>query len=399
MAHCSYQLAFNGSPADPDISANVQELEVEERVVGSGTFRLRLGLVLDTNGQWSFLDDDRLSLFGKVSIFIGTALSAAGGGGAALEPVMDGYITEVDLHIGSAPGDAWLEARGMDATVLLGLEEKVRAWPDMADSDIARAMLSDYGLDASVSETSPVHQETETLVLQRGSDAQFLRELADRNGYLFYFSRQRGDPGATCHFEPPQLDGSPQPDLAIQFGEASNLVSFDLSVSGVRPLAVSAAQVDASSKDVGSGDSEDSRLSKLGANGLADLVSAQLDQLVTPLRSQAGMLLLAQPTSDSAELGTATQAVRDEAEWLITATGEINPDAYGEVLRVGRLVLVKGAGGAFSGRYLVTRVTHVVGSDNSYRQTFEVRRNARGMDGSERFSADGAGIAPPVGLP
>src|SRR5262249_32516471 len=106
--------------------------------------------------------------------------------------------------------------------------EKVRAWPDMADSDIASAVLADYGLDASVSATSPAHEETETLVLQRGSDAQLLRELADRNGYLFYLSRQRGDPQATCHFQrlpppPRRAAGRPPAPLPLRAAPARRL--------------------------------------------------------------------------------------------------------------------------------------------------------------------------------
>ena len=65
---------------------------------------------------------------------------------------------------------------------------------------------------------------------------------------------------------------------------------------------------------------------------------------MTPKEAQGQMLVLGPPTSDAAEMQTFVQAVRDEAGWLITASGEINSDAYQSVLRPRRLVLVKGAG-------------------------------------------------------
>ena len=58
-------------------------------------------------------------------------------------------------------------------------------------------------------------------------------------------------------------------------------------------------------------------------------------------------------------------------------------------------VLVKGAGHAFSGKYYVTRVTHEVKADGSYSQSFEARRNARGVDNTERFGGSGAGPSAP----
>ena len=133
----------------------------------------------------------------------------------------------------------------------------------------------------------------------------------------------------------------------------------------------------------------DTALTKLGASDANTLIGGPLGSLVTPKDAPAQMLVLGTPTSDATELQTIAQAVRDEAGWLINATGEINSDAYQAVLRPHRLVLVKGAGTAFSGKYYVTRVKHEVKADGSYAQMFEARRNARDVDGSEQFGGGG----------
>jgi phage protein D len=65
------------------------------------------------------------------------------------------------------------------------------------------------------------------------------------------------------------------------------------------------------------------------------------------------------------------------------------------VLRPHRLVLVKGAGKAYSGRYYVTSVVHEFKGDGSYTQSFEARRNALDVDGSERFGGGGLGLSIP----
>ncbi len=381
-----YQLSFDGTPSDPDLYGDVLELEVDCSVLTASTFSLRVSTVLDDSGSWRHLNDSRFDLFTEVAISVGFG----GAGAAGAEPVFDGYVTGSWLHVGSEPGSAYLEVHGSDAMVLLGLEEKAVAWPNLSDSDIAQQIVSGYGMTVNATSTGIVHQDTETLIVQRGSDAQFVRQLAERNGYLFCFQVDSSNPQATCYFGPPQLGAAPQADLAVQFGLNSNLAAFDVQMSGARPLAVDAQQVDPHGKSPNSGSASSTQLTVLGANPLESLVGSKLGQLVTPLQNQAGMLLLPQPTADATELQAVAQSVRDEAGWLTSASGEINSEAYGHVLRPGGLVVVKGVGSLHSGKYFVTRVTHRLKADGSYTQGFEAQRNASDLDGSEQFSS-GAG--------
>jgi hypothetical protein len=139
----------------------------------------------------------------------------------------------------------------------------------------------------------------------------------------------------------------------------------------------------------------DTQLTKLGDKDANTLIGGPLGSLVTPKDAAAQMLVQGPPTSDTAELQAIAQAVRDEAGWLITASGEINSDAYQSVLRPHRLVLVKGAGATHSGKYYVTRVVHGLNHEGDYVQRFEARRNARDLDGSEQFGGSGSGVSIP----
>jgi phage protein D len=150
-------------------------------------------------------------------------------------------------------------------------------------------------------------------------------------------------------------------------------------------------QIDVKSDSANDARASETQRTLLGDRDLNDLAGGPLGGLVSPRDAQAQMLVLGPPTGDATELQTIAQAVRDEAAWFIAAGGEINSDAYLAVLRPHRLVLIKGAGKEYSGKYYVTSVVHELKADGSYTQKFEARRNARDLDGSEAFGGGDLG--------
>jgi phage protein D len=408
MADKAYQIAFNDEAVEEDFYGDVVSITVEENTATASTFRLQLATALQDNGSWAYLEDGRFALFTKVSIRIGFtgggglagalggALGGLGGGDSdGLEPVFDGYITGFTLNLGSEPDSAYIDMHGTDTSVLMSLEEKIATWPNLADSDIVQQIVSNYGVQVQTDSTPIVHQENDTTIVQRGTDIQFVRDLAQRNGLEFYFETEKDSGNVIAYFRAPQLTAAPQLDLAIQFGEESNLRSFSARLSGQRPLNVKTEQMDVKANSPNTAQVSDTQLTKLGDKDASTLIGSPLGSLVTPKEAQAQMLVLGPPTSDATELQTVAQAARDEAGWFITAQGEINSDAYQQVLRPHRLVLVKGAGTPYSGKYYVNRVVHHLTGDGNYTQSFEARRNARDLDGSEQFGASGLGLPIP----
>jgi phage protein D len=406
MASKSYQVLLAGSAAANDFYNDLASLRMEERNGEASRCEMQLSIRLKDNGSWTYLDDDNLALFTKLSVQIGFTsgggLAAAPGGAlgsgdsnAGMATIFDGYITGVEMQLGSDAGSAFLKVTGMDTSVLMSLEEKIASWPNMADSDIAQQIIGGYGATPQTDTTTPVHQDTDTTILQRGSDLQFVRDLAEKNGFEFYFETDASSGTVTAYFQAPQLTGTPQPDLAINAGAQSNLKSFSARMTGLRPLNVKIVQLDVSADSPNTGQASSTSLKELGASDAGMLVGGPLGSLVRPQDAPAQMLLTAPPTSDATELQNIAQAVRDEAGWFITAQGEISSDAYQAVLRPHRLVLVKGAGKSFSGKYYVTAVAHEVKADGSYTQKFEAIRNARDLDGSEQFGSSGQGVALP----
>lgn len=393
MANKAYQIEFSGTALDEGFYGDIVSLIVEENTATASTFHLQIALRLRDDGSWTYLEDDRLAVFNSALVKVGFT-DGEGGSSNGLKTVFDGFITDVDVEIGSDPENASFNISGMDTSVMMSLEEKIATWPNMVDSDIVRQILASYGIAAQIDQTATVHQEDGTVIVQRSTDIQFVRYLAQKNGMEFFF--ETDDSGVlTAFFTAPHLDSTPQRDLAIQFNDQSNLRSFSTHLSGLRPLNIKAMQMDVSSNSPNVAQASETQLTSLGDKDANALIGNQLDSQITPKDAQAQMLVLGPPTSDPTEMQTVVQAVRDEAGWFINAYGEINSDAYQSVLRPHRLVMVKGAGTTHSGKYYVTRVVHEINHVGDYIQRFEARRNARDLDGSEQFGSDSSGLAVP----
>ena len=83
------------------------------------------------------------------------------------------------------------------------------------------------------------------------------------------------------------------------------------------------------------------------------------------------------------------QGLFHEAEWFVTAEGEIAGNQYGHVLKPRGTVTIKGVGETYSGIYYVTHVTHTFTS-SGYTQSFRAKRNALMPTGTENFAASSA---------
>lgn len=381
MPSKAYQIQIDGSPLPQTCYRDLVSLVVDEPTGSPGRFELRMtdGPIEGTRIMNHLL----FELFRRVSIRIGFS------GAGQLQHVFEGFITHVGMEMTSEPGHCEVVAKGLDTCVLLSLEEKVVSWPDATDSAIVSQIISNYGFTADVRPTAAVHQQ----VVQRGTDLEFVRNLASRNGMEFYFEADAESGEVIAVMGPPDLFPSVQKDLAIGFGEESNLLRVDLEQNGLRPLAVKTAQLDILTNAVQTGQSRSSTLISLGAVDSTQAVGSALRHLVRPKDTQSQMLVLGPPTSDAAELNAQAQSVRDEADWYLMARGEINSDAYQSVLRPHKLVQIKGVNPDYDGPYHVTRVIHELAGDGRYTQRFEARRNARALRGDELLAENAVVVA------
>lgn len=371
MAAISYSLFIDDAPASPDLLAAIQQIEVEDHADLADMVRLQISISAnDSCSAWTVIDEDIFSRLAKISIEVAI-------GSVLAEPLIEAYVIETNANFTNQPGQSILNVVAMDATVLMSLEEKVKSWPDMSDSDIANAIFTDqdYNFVPDVETTTVRRQDVDQAPMQRGTDLQFLRHLARRNGYEVYVETNPLTRLTEGHFHPPRLDQTAQGVLSVNFGEATNVNSFNARFDMLGPTSAQATGL-----DVATLSDQQAQADSISLRSLGSLASLNGDRPRRVLLTNTGL-------SDAGELQSYAQAVVDRSSLAITGQGQLNTVAYGKLLRAKRPVLVRGAGTQFNGTYYVRRVLHTMSGD-SYSQNFTLHRNATGLSGDENFVDD-----------
>lgn len=111
-----------------DLYPRLISLEVEHDTELAAMFRMRFSLLLNgQDGSWGILDDERLKIWKQVTIRLT-------GFGDGEEELICGFITHVMPLFDSDPSSCALEIWGMDKSVLMDREEKLKDWPNKKDS-------------------------------------------------------------------------------------------------------------------------------------------------------------------------------------------------------------------------------------------------------------------------
>lgn len=351
--------------AAPDLFLSLLEMDVEEDHRMAASFRIKVAITRQDDGLWTLLEDERIKPWAKVTISVNVSDEE--------QEIVSGYITQLKPHIAPDENSSYLEIWGMDSSCLMSLEEKIKAWPNMSDSDIAGQIFAEYNLTPEVDDTSVIHDEAIATIIQRDTDIQFLKRLARRNGFECFVN------GDTGFFRKPVLDAEPLPFLAAHFGCETNLVSFEAKLNSFRPTKVEMHQIDTVAKQVQDALVEAGEQELLGRDRAE---SVAVPNGIVPRLQVRQAVAVNQP-----EMENLCRALFDEAEWLIEANGEIETVLYGAVLRAKSLVPIKGVGEVFSGTYYITNVKHSFKPDN-YSQHFKARRNALAPSGAEDFGGD-----------
>jgi phage protein D len=371
MAEITYTLTIDGLPAGAEVVDAIEHVEVERHLGMADILRLRLGVGLTEAGdKWVIADDDVFPRLANVRLTVTMGLGAP-------TAVFDGYVAETELDLSEDPGASSLTVVALDATCLLNLEERVREWPNMADSSIATMIFGEHGLVPVVDSTQPVRTQLDTTVIQRDTDIRFLRHLAHRNGFDLYVKPTPVPGLVEGHFHRPLLDQPPQGVLSVSLGELTNVRSFKVRHQMLRPSSATVGGVDAKTVQRQTAVVNTTQHTELGRESLLGG-----DQPRTTALRALGLF-------QSGELQSFAQAAVDRSAWALSVEGELETAVYGNVLDTGRTVLVRGAGAEHSGTYFVERVQHTLEGE-TYDQRFTLRRNALAPLGTEVYVQDAA---------
>ncbi len=360
-----FDIVIGGTPAT-DFDADIIELEVEENADLPGAFSLTLPVATTSTGDYDTVSDSRLAPLSNIAI---TAQAADG----VTQCLIDGYVLAQSVHLDTGTSKSTMKVWGQDASWLMNTDEQAKEWADVTDGAAANSIFANYGITpdpSNLDDDSPAHTEDGSTLMQRATDAQFLRSLARRSGKLFRVFCTDTPGQRTGFFAAPDLSAAPAVTLVLNDAAAANVATLDIALDVMRPSAVNAFQAlftDADADDTGA-----------GGNFTDDGLPAMSDQdLATVCGSNAVTALL---TTTAADAGTITQRANSllrEAGWFVRCEGSTDADLLGAILRVGTVVALNAAGAIHSGNYLVWSVRHRI-TAQKHEMHFVLVRNALG---------------------
>ena len=353
-----------------DLYDDLIAVEIADRADEPSSFAIKLSLHQYRDGTWGRLDDSQGEAGGSFAPW--QRITILGGYDDQPDVLIDGYIAGVAPRFEPTAADSSLVVWGYDASHAMDIEDKVVAWPDQKYSDVATAIFGAYGLTPAVTDTRVINRADDNLLIQRGTDWQFLRRLGQRIGYEVAVR------GATGIFAPPELARTPQKDLAIAFGDETNLVWFEPRLTADLPSKVTMARTNVVDKVMETATVDRTPLTVLGGR--------DGDALRTGRSLADGKAAAIAPAEPAYDLGAMTDMLtgqRRRADWIVCGEGEIDGSLYAAPLRARNTVLIRGVGPTFAGLYYVTEVIHRF-TPVDYMQRFKVVRNAVDLTGSER---------------
>ncbi len=371
----SFSILIGGTAAE-DLAATFNQLEVEENVDAPGAFSLTLPVNVTSTGDYDAVSDSRLAPLSNVAI----VATASDGNQQCL---FDGYVLSQTAHLDTGTVASTLRVWGQDATWLMNTTEQVREWVDLTDGDVANSIFGDYGFTpdpTNLDDDSPAHTSDGATLMQRATDAQFLRLLARRNGKLFRVFCTDTPGVRTGYFALPSLDGEPVVTLTLNDSSAATIDSVDITWDVLRPSANIAKQTlfTDSDADGTGGTTSDSGLTLLEAQGLSDFAGTTVTSLLTAT------------VNDGEELTLRSQSVLIESGWFVRCTGSTDVNRLGSILRAGTVAQLDAAGSLHSGKYFVWSVRHHITMEKHI-MDFVMLRNAVGAPASPGTLSSGSG--------
>ncbi len=282
--------------------------------------------------------------------------------------LMDGVITRQDVTPANEPGAAKITVTGEDLTALMNLVEMpfVR-YPAQPTAVRVAAILARYAVLGIAPVIVPpvipdVPNVLEELPSQRGTDLEYLRELASNNGYVFYIEPGPAPGASIGYFGPDVRVPVPQPALSVNMDAHSNVEGLSFGLDGLSKKTVVLTVFDEATK----------KIPFTVAVPNVSILRPPLGARPTPnvkVEYAKDMMPLTLSEAISRAL-----AISFNASDAVTATGSLDVVRYGQPLRSRLLVGVRGAGIAYDGLYYVNSVTHNL-SRGEYKQSFSLSRD------------------------
>ena len=283
------------------------------------------------------------------------------------QPLFDGVMTNVEVQAGNRGSPGTVTVTGEDLTKVMDMQDfSGLPFPAMPIEARVALLCAKYAAFGIIPLPIPilfpdVPIPIDKIPAQKGTDLQYIRELADDVGYVFYIEPGPAPGTNIAYFGPEIKLGVPQPALNVDMDALTNVESLNFSfdpTKGVLPIVFIQNQL---------------------TRVPIPIPIPNLNPLQPPLGVLPTPISNLKILKDTAKLNLMQAILRGLAEAKksqdsVSAKGSLDVLRYGRVLKARGLVGVRGAGIAYDGLYYVQSVTSTL-KRGEFKQSFNLTRN------------------------
>ena len=306
-----------------------------------------------------------LLLLAQVGPFIRVILVANVNG--TQHVLADGVVINQQHNPNLQTGKSTLTVIGTDLTEVMKLIDFTGIpYPAMPPSARVALIVAKYAMFGMIPMVIPsifmdVPIPTKRIPVHRGTDLEYIQDLAEDAGYVFYIEPGSAPGINTAYWGPEIKVGIPQPALNVNMDGLTNITSLNFSFNG-----------DSRSIPIVYIQNEESKVP-------IPIPIPDISPLNPPLGLIPPFPSLFPRLDNTAHLSTVQAMSRGVAEAsrssdAVSGSGSLNVVKYGHILKARGLVGVRGVGEAFNGLYYVKSVTHNIKA-GEYTQDFTLTRN------------------------
>ena len=281
--------------------------------------------------------------------------------------LFDGVMTNVDVQAGSGKSPGQVSVTGDDLTKVMDLFDfSGLPYPAMPIEARVALICAKYAMFGVIPMVIPVlfpevPIPVDYIPAHKGTDLQYLQQLAEDVGYVFYVEPGPVPGTNVAYFGPEIKVGVPQPALNIDMDAHTNVegLSFNFDATkGVLPVVYIQNPLTRVPIPI----------------PIPDLNPLQppLGLLPTPIAN----LKVLKDTAKLSPLKAISRGLAEAArsQDAVSARGSLDVQRYGRLLKARQLVGVRGAGLAYDGLYYVQSVTSKL-KRGEFKQEFNLTRN------------------------
>jgi hypothetical protein len=306
-----------------------------------------------------------LLLMGEIGPVVRVVLVATVNG--VPQVLSDGVMTNHQVIPGIGDEQTRLTITGEDLTAVMNqIDMTGIPYPAMTPSMRVLAIVAKYAVYGLIPLVIPeifvdVPIPTDRIPTHRGTDLQYVEELARDVGYVFYIEPGPA-PGTNKAYWGPEIKvGVPQPALNTHMDVHTNVESLNF-------------QFDAQQREL-----PVVFIHNALTKAPIPIPVPAIDPLNPPLGLISGIPSRIRPINNTAQLSPIQAAARGASQAARSAdavrgTGSLDVFRYGHILSARRLVGVRGAGTLYDGLYFVQSVTSRI-KRGEFKQDFTLTRN------------------------